>query len=94
MNLQPLNGHVLLRGIEAATKTSSGLYLPESAVEKPTEGVVVAMASDVSKDLSLGDRVIYKKFSGEEVTYNGEKLRLLPFSDLLVKLPATDAIPA
>jgi chaperonin GroES len=94
MNLQPLNGHVLLRAVEAATKTASGIYLPETAVEKPTEGVVVAMASDVSKDLSLGDRVIYRKFSGEEITHDGQKLRLLPYADLLAKMPAADAIPA
>lgn len=93
MTLQPLNAHVLLRAVEATRQTASGLFLPDAAQEKPTEGVVVAMAADVGKDLNLGDRVIYKKYSGDEITYNGETLRLVAFADLLARIPAADAIP-
>jgi chaperonin GroES len=93
MDLQPLNHHVLLRHVEPATQTKSGLFLPEAAQEKPREGVVVAMASDVGDDLNLGDRVIYKKFAGDEITYEGEKLLLIAYADLLARLPATDSIP-
>jgi len=94
MDLQPLNGHVLIRHSEQATQTASGLFLPESAVEKPTQGVVVAMAPDVGKDLNLGDQVVYKKMAGDEITWEREKLRLVPFVDLLARIPAADAIPA
>lgn len=94
MEIQPLNGHVLIRSMEAQTKTASGLFLPDSAAEKPSEGVVIAMASDVGKDLNLGDRVIMKKHVGEEVTWQGEKLRLVAFADLLARVPPADAIPA
>lgn len=93
MDLQPLNNHVLVRHVEAKKQTASGLYLPEAAQEKPREGLVVAMASDVGDDLNLGDRVIYKKFAGDEITYGGEKLMLIAYADLLARLPATDAIP-
>ncbi len=93
MNLQPLNNHVILRNVEAATKTSGGLFLPESAKERPTEGVVVAMAKEIGEDLNLGDRVIYKKFAGDEITFDGEKLRLISYDDLLAIVPAGDAIP-
>lgn len=94
MKLQPLNGHVLLRAEEPAKKTSGGLFLPDTAVEKSSVGVIVGLASDVSKDLSLGDRVIYKKYSGEELTHEGETLKLLLATDLVAKVAATDAIPA
>ncbi|RME22199.1 MAG: co-chaperone GroES [Deltaproteobacteria bacterium] len=93
MDIQPLNAHVLIRNVEADTRTASGLYLPDNAQEKPTQGIVVAMASDVGEDLKLGDRVIYKKYAGEEITFDGEKLRLVPYADLLARLPQGDAIP-
>lgn len=93
MDLQPLNAHVLIRHVEAAKQTASGLFLPEAAQEKPTEGVIVAMASDVGADLNLGDRVIYKKYAGDAITYDGEKLRLVAYADLLARIPAADVIP-
>lgn len=93
MDIQPLNNHVLVRYVEAVTKTASGLFLPETAQESPREGVVVAMAADVGDDLNLGDRVIYKKFTGDEITWDGEKLLLIAYPDLLARVPSTDAIP-
>ncbi len=93
MDIQPLNAHVLIRSVEAVTQTASGLFLPENAQEKPTEGVVVAMASDVGEDLKLGDRVIYKKYAGDEISFDGEKLRLVAYADLLARLPQGDVIP-
>lgn len=93
MNLQPLNGHVLLRLIAAPTKSARGLYLPDSALDRPPEGVVSAVASDVGKELALGDRVIYRKHAGEELNVDGETYRLLPFADLLARIPQADAIP-
>lgn len=94
MNLQPLNGTVLLRLTEVPTKSARGLYLPDSALDRPPEGIIVAVASDVSKDVSLGDRVIYRKHSGDEITVDGEKFRLLAFGDLLARVPQADTIPS
>lgn len=94
MDLQPLNHHVLLRLVEAATQTASGLFLPDAAQEKPREGIVVGLAPDVGSDLDLGDRVIFKKYTGDEIVHGGETLLLVPFADLLARVPTTDAIPA
>ena len=93
MNLQPLNGHVLLRPVEAEEKTAGGLYVPDSARELPAEGYVEAKPSGASDDIAIGDRVLYKKFPGEEIHLDGKKLRLVLESDLLAKYVETDEIP-
>ncbi len=92
MSLQPLNGHVLLRLVEAEEKTSGGIYLPDIARERPAEGVVEALPSGSSDELAIGDRVLYKKHAGEEVSLDGVTRRLVPEGDLLAKLVETDAI--
>lgn len=94
MNLQPLNGHVLLRYIEAEEKTSGGLFLPDTAREQPAEGIIEALPAGSSDEIAIGDRVIYKKHAGEEITLAGEKRRLIPEGDLLAKLVVADAIPS
>lgn len=93
MNLQPLNGNVLLEPVEAADQTSGGIYLPESAKERPTEGIVRALSADAGEEVELGDRVIYKKFAGEEISYEGKDYRLVPYGDLLIKFVSADEIP-
>ena len=93
MNLQPLNGHVLLRPVEAEEKTAGGLYVPDSARELPAEGYVEAKPSGASDDIAIGDRVLYKKFSGEDLTLDGNKVKLIPYGDLLGKFVEADAIP-
>lgn len=94
MAIQPLNGNVLIRPSEAATKTSGGLYLPETAREAPAEGVVRALPPGDAAEVVVGDRVLYKRFAGEEITFGGEKFRLVPQGDLLAKYVEADAIPA
>ncbi len=93
MNLQPLGDYVLLRPVTPEEKTAGGLYLPETAKEAPDEGIVVAKASDATDEVAIGDRVIAKRFAGEEITFEGEKYRLVPAGDLLAKVVETDAIP-
>lgn len=93
MNLQPLNGNVLLEPLEAADQSAGGIYLPESAKERPTEGIVRAISADAGEEIELGDRVLYKKFSGEEIRFEGTDYRLVPFGDLLAKYVAADEIP-
>ena len=94
MNLHPLNGHVLLRQVEAQEKTQGGIYLPDSAREQPAEGIIEAKAAGSSDEIAIGDRVLYKKFSGEEVKVGDDRLRLVPEGDLLAKFVQADAIPA
>jgi len=94
MNLQPLGDYVLLRQVEAEEKTSSGLILPDTAKKHPDEGTVLAKAADATDEVAIGDRVVYKKYAGEEIEHDGEQLRLVPSGDLLGKYVEADAIPA
>jgi chaperonin GroES len=93
MAFQPLNGNVLLRQIEPVKKTTGGLYIPDSAQDAPAEGIVEALPPG-ELEVAIGDRVIYKKFAGEEISVDGEKLRIVPQGDLLAKFVEADAIPA
>ena len=94
MAFLPLNGNVLLRPVEAEETSSGGIILPESARERPSEGIVEALPGGEADELAVGDRVVYKAFAGEEITLDGRKLRLVPQGDILVKFVEADAIPA
>jgi len=93
MKIHPINAHVLVKPLEAANRTSGGVYLPDTAREKQTEGEVIAVAEDATEEVAVGDRVIYKESAGTEVSENGEDYILFPSEDLLVKYVATDEIP-
>lgn len=94
MSMQPLNGYVLLRMVEAETRTAGGIYVPDTAREQPAEGYVEAKASGGSDEIAIGDHVLYKRFAGEEVRLDGETYRLVPEGDLLAKYVKADAIAA
>ena len=91
--LQPLADRVLVKPIEKEEKTKSGIYLPDTAKEKPQEGEVLAvgpgkMTDDgkrVPLDLKVGDRVIYAKYGGTEIKVDEEDLIILRESDILAK---------
>ena len=93
MKIRPMNEYVVLRQAEAETKSAGGLFLPESAKEAPTEGIVVAIAEDATDEIVVGDRVIYKKYSGSKVELGGEEFILIKAADLLAKYVEADAIP-
>jgi chaperonin GroES len=93
MKLQPINGRILVKPIEAKKKTSGGIYLPDTAKEKVQEGEVVAVAEDATEEVAVGDHVIYKEFGGTEVKFNGEDYVLLTEDDLLAKYEEIDKIP-
>jgi chaperonin GroES len=93
MAFQPLNGNVLLRQVEAAEKTSGGLYLPETSREAPAEGVVEAPPASNADEITVGERVFYRKAAGEEITLGGQIFRLVPQGDILAKYVEADAIP-
>jgi chaperonin GroES len=93
--LQPLADRVLVKPIEKEEKTKSGIYLPDTAKEKPQEGEVMAVGPGkvtddgkrIPMDLKVGDRVIYAKYGGTEIKVDDEELIILRESDILAKKP-------
>jgi chaperonin GroES len=91
LKLKPLGGRVIVEPIEQDEKTASGIYLPETAKEKPQEGKIVAAGPGdrdedgkrVPMDVSVGDKVLFAKYSGTEVKIDGKKLLILRESDIL-----------
>ena len=91
MNLQPLEDRIVVRPAEAEEKTASELVIPDSAKEKPQQGEVLAVGpgrrSDsgelIPLDISVGDKVVYSKYGGTEITIDGEDLLILAGRDVL-----------
>jgi len=91
MKFRPLHDRVLLRRVEQEAKTAGGIIIPDTAVEKPMEGEIVAVGTghvndngDVRPlDVQEGDRVIFSKWAGTEVQVNGEELMVMKESDVI-----------
>jgi chaperonin GroES len=91
--LQPLADRVLVKPIEKEEKTKSGIYLPDTAKEKPQEGEVIAVGPGridetgkrIPMDLKVGDRVIYAKYGGTEIKIDEVEMMILRESDILAK---------
>ena len=92
MNVQPLGDLILVKPVEAEERTAGGLYVPEAAREKPAEGEVLAVATGVEDGITVGDRVVYKRFAGEELKVDGDTLKLVSVADLLARYVEADAI--
>jgi len=91
--IQPINNYILIKlATEKEEKTTGGIIIPDTAREKPKEGEVVAMAKGASEEISIGDRVIYKEYSGTEVKHEGEKYILIPAEDIFAKYVEVDSI--
>ena len=94
VNIKPLMGYVLVQPSEADTKTASGIILPESAQEKPAQGTVIAVGEDMvfengkvlKASVKPGDKVVYKKWGGDEIKVDGKELKLVKFDDLMAIL--------
>lgn len=87
--IKPLADRVLVEAKEAETKTASGLYIPDTAKEKPQEGKVIAAGpgkKDEPMEVKVGDEVIYGKYAGTEVTVEGKKYLIVKQSDILAIL--------
>ena len=87
--IKPLADRVLIEPKEAETKTASGLYIPDTAKEKPQQGVVIAAGpgkKDEPMEGKVGDQVLYGKYSGTEVTVDDKKLLIVRQSDILAIL--------
>ena len=97
MAFRPLGDRVLVRRVEEEAKTKGGIIIPDSAKEKPQEGEVLSVgpgARDESGklqplDVSVGDRILFGKWSGTEVKLDGEDLLIMKESDILGVLDAT-----
>ena len=91
MAFTPLHDRVVVRRVEGEEKTAGGLIIPESTKEKPAEGEVVSVGAGardeagnrVAMDVKAGDRVMFGKWSGTEVTINGEELLIMKESDIM-----------
>ncbi len=91
MKFRPLHDRVLVRRAEAETKTAGGIIIPGTAEEKPSEGEIVAVGSGYvndngetrALDVKTGDKVIFSKWAGTEVTIDGEELMVMKESDII-----------
>ncbi len=90
----PLTDHIVLQSVEEEELTASGLVIPESAKEKPQHGNVVSVGPGKMNDagvvetidLASGDRVLYQKYTGQEINVENEDYIIIRFQDVLAKL--------
>ena len=91
MAFTPLHDRVLVRRVESDEKTKGGLIIPDSAKEKPAEGEIISVGEGARKDsgeliapsVKAGDKVLFGKWSGTEVTIDGEELLIMKESDIM-----------
>ncbi|MFN3686785.1 co-chaperone GroES [Salinarimonas sp.] len=99
MKFRPLHDRVVVRRVEADTRTAGGIIIPDTAKEKPQQGEVVAVGPGarnekgeiVALSVQAGDRVLFGKWSGTEVRIDGEDLLIMKESDIMGVLDATEA---
>ena len=91
MNFKPIGDRVLVEPNQQEEKTAGGLFIPDTAKEKPSEGKVVAVGAGIydsngkriALDVKVGDRVLFKKWGADEVKLDGKELVILKESDIL-----------
>ena len=91
MGLKPLNDRVLVKRLESEERTASGLYIPDTAKEKPSKGEVVAVGPGkrdeagklLPMDVKVGDRVLFGKYSGQTVKVGGEEFLVMREEDIM-----------
>ncbi|MDR3271747.1 MAG: co-chaperone GroES [Peptococcaceae bacterium] len=90
MTIKPLADRVVIKAVPSEEKTKSGIIMPDTAKEKPQEGEVVAVGSGrvekgakIALEVKIGDKVIYSKYAGTEVKYDGVEYLILKESDIL-----------
>ncbi len=84
--IKPLADRVVVEPKEAETKTASGLYIPDTAKEKPQQGTIIAVGpgtKDVEMEVKVGDVVLYGKYAGTEVSFEDKKYLIMKQSDIL-----------
>ncbi len=91
MAFTPLHDRVVVRRLESEEKTAGGLIIPDTAKEKPSEGEIVAVGAGardedgdrIAMDVKAGDKILFGKWSGTEITLDGEDLLIMKESDIL-----------
>jgi len=93
MKVKPLSDRVVIEPLDPETKTSGGIIIPDNAKEKPQEGKIVAVGSGkyeegkkIEMELKVGDKVLYGKYSGTEITVEGKEYLIIRESDVLAKI--------
>ena len=94
INLKPLEDRIVVQPVEAEEKTAGGLFLPDTAKEKPQRGTVIAIGPGKTLDsgsraemsVAVGDEVIYGKYSGSDIEVDGQEVKILRESDVLAKV--------
>ena len=87
MKFKPLGQRVLVKTVEEEAKTASGIIIPDNAKEKPLEAKVIAISKELQDDenceIEEGDTVVFAKYSGSEITLDGEEYLVLNCDDIL-----------
>ena len=91
MNIRPLNDRILVKRLEEETQTAGGIIIPDSAKEKPAEGEIVAVGPGkmndagqrAAMDVQTGDRVLFSKYGGTDVKFDGQDYLIMREDDIL-----------
>ena len=102
MKLRPLHDRVVVRRVESETKTAGGIIIPDTAKEKPVQGVVIAAGEGarddsgkrIPLDVKVGDIVLFTKWGGTEVKIDGKEITILKESDILAILDKSSTAKA
>jgi chaperonin GroES len=94
MNIQPLADRVVVKPSPAEEKTASGIIIPDTAKEKPQEGEIVSVGKgritddgkEIALELKVGDKILYGKYSGTEITIDGIEYLIMRESDVYAKI--------
>jgi chaperonin GroES len=84
--IQPLGTRVVIKPLEQESKTASGLYIPETAKEKPQSGLVMAVGESEDIKLKVDDKVLFAKYTGTEFKLDGQDYLLMEYNDVLGRL--------
>jgi chaperonin GroES len=86
LKIQPLGTRVVIKPLEQESKTASGLYIPETAKEKPQSGLVMAIGDSEDVKLKPGDKVLFAKYTGTEFKLDNQEYILMECNDVLARL--------
>ncbi len=89
LGIKPLGARVVIQPVEEENRTGSGLYIPDTAKEKPQTGIVVAVGEsteDVTITVKVGDKVLFPKYTGTEIKLGGEDYNIMDFEKVLAVL--------
>lgn len=88
INIEPLGARVVILPVEGESQTPGGILLPETAKEKPQQGIIKAVGNEeeMMTDLKIGDRVLFPKYTGTEIKYDGDTYLLMDEDSVLARI--------